>query len=246
VVTLLGLPPVIGHRGAALVAPENTLASFRQAALLGARMVEFDVRLSADGRPVVFHDDTLDRTSNGSGPVAAASLAELKRLDAGGWFSPQFSGEAIPTLDEVLALCLDLGIAANIELKPERGREVETAETALACALRSWPPGIAPPLVSSFSRRCLAAAGRTAAAAWPRGLLVGRIPADWHGAANALGCHALHADQRRLSAPAVAQLRAAGLTVLAYTVNDPHRAERLWAMGVTSIFSDFPMVGQKN
>src|SRR5580704_12278143 len=93
----LRLPPVIGHRGAAAQAPENTLAGFRAARALGCAWVEFDVRLTVDGVPVVCHDDKLDRTSNGRGRISKLPLAAIRMLDAGSWFGPAFAGERIPT-----------------------------------------------------------------------------------------------------------------------------------------------------
>jgi glycerophosphoryl diester phosphodiesterase len=218
------LPPVIGHRGAAALAPENTLASFARAAACGAAMVEFDVRLSADRQPVVFHDDSLDRTTAGHGPVRRHGLAELQAL-------------GVASLDEVLRLCGGLGLRLNMEIKPDRGDEALTARIAVGRALALWQGP--PPLVSSFSRRALAEA-RVVAPDWPRGLLVGRVPRDWARAAERLGCVALHADHRRLDAALVAEIRGAGLAVLAYTVNDPARAETLWRWGVASVFSDDP------
>lgn len=95
------MPKVVGHRGACEVAPENTLASFERAWRDGADIVEMDVRLSADGQVVVFHDATVERTTDGVGEVASMTLAELKRLDAGRWFAPRFAGERVPTLREV-------------------------------------------------------------------------------------------------------------------------------------------------
>ncbi|RAU23093.1 glycerophosphodiester phosphodiesterase [Paramagnetospirillum kuznetsovii] len=233
------LPPVIGHRGACGVAPENTLASFRRAAALGAAMVEFDVRLSADGHPVVFHDDDLDRTSTGTGPVAAQGLDRIKTLDAGSWFGPDFAGESVPTLDEVLRLCLDLGLGINMEIKPDAGREGETGRVALDHALALWPDNRPLPLISSFAWDCLEVA-RATAPEWPRGLLVGAIPADWRSHAERYGCKAIHADHRDLDAGRVAEVTSSGLCVLAYTVNDARREEALRGMGVSSVFTDFP------
>lgn len=228
---MLDLPPVIGHRGACAHAPENTLASFAKAADLGCRMVEFDVKLSKDGVPIVFHDDTLERRTDGRGPVAAQTLAELKRLDAG-------AGERIPTLDEVLALCLARGMAVNIELKPDAGAERATAIIALESAGRLWPSDRAAPLVSSFSRAALAAAAEISP--WPRGLLVDRVPTGWRRLAESVGCVALHAHHRWLSAGRAAEIRHAGFALLAYTVNTPGRAQALWSRGVVAVFSDAP------
>ncbi len=96
------LPLLVAHRGAADLAPENTLAAFRLAEKHGADIVELDVHLSADGHAVVIHDSYLSRTTSGLGPVARMTLAELKTLDAGSWFDRRFAGEPIPTLDEAL------------------------------------------------------------------------------------------------------------------------------------------------
>ena len=116
-------PRLIGHRGAKAVAPENTLASFRKAAEYGADCIEFDVRLCADGVPVIFHDNTLERTSDGVGRAADLDLAALKEFDAGGWFARELFGETIPTLPETIVLCRDLGLGMNIEMKPIPGEE---------------------------------------------------------------------------------------------------------------------------
>ncbi|MCP3855425.1 MAG: glycerophosphodiester phosphodiesterase [Actinomycetia bacterium] len=99
-----GRVQVIGHRGASDEAPENTMAAFKRALSLGADGIEFDVQLTRDGHAVVVHDAMLDRTTSGSGPVFEATLEEVRSLDAGSWFDPRFSGERVPTLDEVLAL----------------------------------------------------------------------------------------------------------------------------------------------
>ena len=109
-------PMIIAHRGGSLEAPENTLAAFRHAISVGAKYVELDVQMSSDGEMVVIHDDTLDRTTNGRGPVGAWTFEELRRLDAGSHFGPQFTGEKIPLLREVLDLCV-AGIGVVIELK---------------------------------------------------------------------------------------------------------------------------------
>ena len=109
---------VIAHRGFSGAAPENTLAAFEKAIEVGADMFELDVLLSRDGRVVVIHDDTLDRTTDGEGKVAAFTLAELKKLDAGSWFSAEFAGERIPTLEEALRLAKGC-ILVNVEIKTE-------------------------------------------------------------------------------------------------------------------------------
>jgi len=109
-------PVVFAHRGASKFAPENTLASFQKAMDMGAQALELDVTLSRDGKVVVIHDDRVDRTSNGSGEVSDLLLADIQKLDAGSWFSPQFKDEKIPTLEEVFNLVKEKALI-NIELK---------------------------------------------------------------------------------------------------------------------------------
>ncbi|MEN6302569.1 MAG: glycerophosphodiester phosphodiesterase family protein [Armatimonadia bacterium] len=95
-------PVVIAHRGDSAAAPENTLSAFTSAVQSGAHAIEFDVHVTADGHPVVIHDATVDRVTNGSGAVADMTLAQIKALDAGGWFAGPYEGEQIPTLDEAI------------------------------------------------------------------------------------------------------------------------------------------------
>lgn len=111
-----GKVSIVGHRGAAACAPENTLVSFQIGLDQGADIIELDVQLSADGHVVVFHDETLDRTTNARGRLAERTLAELKTLDAGSWYHPRFAGEPIPTLEEVLAWARER-VPLFIELK---------------------------------------------------------------------------------------------------------------------------------
>jgi glycerophosphoryl diester phosphodiesterase len=127
----LGRPLVMGHRGAMGHAPENTMASFRLAHELGVEAVELDVHLSADGVLVVHHDETLDRTTDGTGELAALTLAQLQQLDAGRWFSPEFGGERIPTLEEVLLWARGVSLPVVVEFKrnPNVRAIVEAAVT---------------------------------------------------------------------------------------------------------------------
>lgn len=114
---------LIAHRGASAEAPENTIAAFKHAIRASADLIELDVRLSLDGEVVVFHDRFLDRTTNGSGLVEDHTLAELKKLDAGSWFSPGWAGERIPTLTEVIRTVYPAKIGLYLELKVDKSRE---------------------------------------------------------------------------------------------------------------------------
>lgn len=230
---------MIGHRGAAARAPENTLAALRRAKALGCRWVEFDVRLTGDGALVLCHDPRLDRTTDRSGVVAETSLAAIELCDAGSWFDPGFAGERVPTLDEALSLAAELDLGANIELKSDRGREYATA-AAVANAVGRRRRGRAPfVLASSFLPSALTAL-RELAPQIPRGLLFRLIPRGWVEMARRLGCTVIGADQRRLRPRRIASVRAAGYQLAAYTVNDAARARLLFDWGVTSVFSDAP------
>ncbi len=232
-------PPVIGHRGAASHAPENTLAGIRKAAALGVAMIEFDAKLTADGVPVLLHDDLLDRTTSGLGPARDATLAQMRTLDAGSWFDAAFAGEPVPTLAEALELSASLGLAVNMEIKPCKGRERETAQRSLEVARTIWPSDRPPPLVSSFARQSMETAVELAPD-WPRGFLFDRLPPDFDAAIAALRPATLNTSHKQLNRATVAALKSTGLPVLAYTVNDPARAEALFAMGVDGVFSDAP------
>ncbi len=233
------LPRVIGHRGACGLAPENTVASFRKAAELGVRWVEFDVHLSADGIPVVIHDDTVNRTTSGRGKVAKLSLADLQALDAGTWFGRRFEGERVPTLETIVALLGKLGLGAVVEIKPSPGTAVETAEATVGLLLQRWPDHLPPPMVSSFEIPALERAHEVAPGI-ARALLVGRVREGWQREIDRLGCSALHADQEKLNAKTVAAVTRAGLPLFAYTVNEVERAADLFSWGVAAVFSDRP------
>lgn len=241
---MLRLPRIIGHRGSPRAAPENTLASFRRAAADGAKWVEFDAALTADRRVVVFHDDELDRTSDGSGLLAETPFETVTALDAGGWFSPAFRGEEVPTLEEALELFAELGLGFNMELKTDRGRESELARIALPIALACWPKAGPVPLVSSFSEEALATA-RDLTPGWPRGLLFDRLQADWTRLGTTLDVASMNANHKYLTREQVMEVRGAGYAVTAYTVNEPSRAEVLFNWGVDAIFTDIPgeMIG---
>jgi glycerophosphoryl diester phosphodiesterase len=235
---MMDLPPVIGHRGAAAYAPENTLAGFRRARELGCSWVEFDVRLTADGVPVVCHDPHLDRTTTGSGLISGLPLATVRACDAGKRFADGFAGERVPLLAEVLALAVELSLSIDIEIKADRGREYATA-AAVADVLRGnryKPSGL---IVSSFLQPAVAAM-RELAPLVPRAVLFRAMPHDWRRIAERLGVGMIGADHRRLTRRSVVAIRAAGYPLAAYTVNDSARARLLHGWGVTSVFSDAP------
>ncbi len=233
------LPRIIGHRGAAENAPENTLESFRAAAAEGAQWVEFDAKLTADNAIVILHDDDLDRTTSGKGPARLKTLAELQALDAGAWFKPVFAGARIPTLAETVAVLGQLGLGANVEIKPCPGRERETARVVMAALRRLWPKARPLPLVSSFAPECLRIA-QAEAPEFARGLLLEEHPLDWLAQARGVGAATVNIWERDATPDWCREIKAAGYGLLAYTVNDADRAAELFAWGVDGVFTDAP------
>ncbi len=232
------LPRVIGHRGAAAIAPENTLASFRLAAEAGLEWVEFDVRLDGDGALVVLHDDTLERTTDGHGRVRETSSRNIRALDAGAWFAPRFAGQRVPFLGDTLDELERLGLAANIELKADPGQAADTA-AALARLLRDRAPPATPPLLSSFHAECLEVLA-DALPDLPRGYLVPRLDGSWREEAARLACRTVHCDHRHLSRRRAGEVKDGGYGLAAYTVDEAARARELFQWGVDGVFSNDP------
>jgi glycerophosphoryl diester phosphodiesterase len=230
-------PRVVAHRGGGKLAPENTLEAIDTGARLGLRMIEFDAKLSADDVVFLLHDDDVDRTSNGHGAAKAMNYAQIVQLDAGSWFDATFAGARMPMLEQVAARCKRHGLAANVEIKPCEGRDVDTGRIVAQESARLWSDAEPAPLLSSFSYAALEAA-RDAAPDLPRGMLYGEIPHDWHAQTAALACVSLHADHRKLTEALVAEIKDSGLRILAYTVNDPERARLLAHWGVDAICTD--------
>ncbi|MEO8636734.1 MAG: glycerophosphodiester phosphodiesterase family protein [Gemmatimonadales bacterium] len=236
--------PIIGHRGAAAYAPENTIESFRHALAIGAEAIEFDVRRSADGVAVVMHDPTLDRTTDQTGPVAGRTVAELQRADAGHNFSPDqgpatpFRGRGImiPTLAEVIARFP--GVPLLIEIKEIGVQElVAAALVAGGASSRAVVAGSDwralqvfrdPPFHLGASQRDIARRKFGLGAPDPRCRSYA-VPHTWHGltVATARFCRNAHA---------------ADSTVHVWTVDDATSAQLLWRNGVQGIVTNRPDV----
>lgn len=226
----LTLPRWIAHRGGGVLAPENTLAGIRLAAAMGFRAVEFDVMLSADGTPVLIHDETLERTTNGHGLVCETDDRTLFSLDAG-------NGEPIPHFIEAARLCRTLGLLANVEIKPAAGHERATAEKVARLAAEIWYDAPAQVLVSSFAPEALEIA-RDLAPALPRSLLFEVVPADWADVFVRMRASALHCDADYLGEDVLLQAAALDVPVVCYTVNEPAAAKALGDRGVSAFFTD--------
>ncbi len=230
-------PSLCAHRGAGKQAPENTMAAMRVGAEFGYRMFEFDAKLSGEGTVFLLHDDTVDRTTDGHGRAAQMTLAELMRLDAGGWHSPEFAGEGIPTLARVAKWLLANDYFANIEIKPCPGRELETGAAVAHEADLLFRDADVAPLITSFSPRALQGA-RESAPDLPRGLLCDALAPDWVDRCEELGCDVIDPHYLALTEAIVDQAHDAGLRVATYTVNDPEFVAQLQDWGVDTVITD--------
>lgn len=230
-------PRLFAHRGGGSHAPENTLAAVRLGLSLGYRACEFDVKLSADGEPWLMHDSTLERTSDGKGSAGDRTWAELSRLDAGTWHSAAFSGEPPPRLEAVARALRASGGMANVEIKPSPGRERETGRAVAQACARLWKGAEVAPLLSSFSREALLAA-REAEPSLPRGWLIETPGEEDFAWIETIGAVSLHCSHKAVTPALVERVHGGGRRLLAWTVNDPDRAEALLSLGVDGLFTD--------
>lgn len=229
------IPPVIAHRGAKSLAPENTLSAFKQAKTLGLNWVEFDVMLAKCGEVVVFHDDTLERTTNGRGNLVDYSYDFLKTLDAGSWFDPSFADEKIPRLSDVLECLVQLGLSANIEIKALPGQEYALVER-VATILKNVSLNV---LVSSFSREAMRAVTQYLPDV-PRGFLMHEWQPDWQLFCDEIKACTVNVNQAILQQAYVDDIKSSERLLLVYTVNSVTLANQLFSLGVDAIFSDCP------
>jgi glycerophosphoryl diester phosphodiesterase len=229
---------VAGHRGDRADAPENTMPAFQAAFASGLDVVETDVQLTADGYPVLLHDPTVDRTTNGTGAVADLTLAEVEALDAGSWYAKKFAGTRIPQLGEFLdLLAATPHKRALVELK-----EYWTQDEIGIVLAEIYARGVQNRVVfAGFHLGTIANLGE-AAPAIPRVIIRRDLPADPVGLARFYGAIAIMTTPWSLETDpdAVTEMHAAGFGVLLYTLNSVKRWREATAYGVDGIVSDKP------
>jgi glycerophosphoryl diester phosphodiesterase len=224
-------PLVLAHRGASAYAPENTFASFDLALQMGAPAFETDVRATANGHLVLLHDASVDRTTDGHGPVSSLTLAEVKALDAGSWFSSRFAGQRIPTLGEFLSTygskaIIRLEVKAR-DIEAQLVAEVKGAVDLSQVEFSSFSP-------ESVARLCtLVPEARV-------GRLISEVDAEIIAEAVARGVRFLSVHANALSAEAIRAGRAAGLEVGAWGVNDDRLLAKMLSLGVDSFTTNWP------
>ena len=228
---------VVAHRGNSSVAPQNTLAAFEAAWRAGADCVELDVQLTADGRVVVIHDDTVDATTDGTGPVSGYTLETIRALDAGRWFSPAYAGQRVPTLDEVVAFLRRREIDLLLELK-----DAWSPDDVALCTEPLLSAGLASRVVVQSFDVGTVAALRDAAPELRRGLLLEAVPDDLDDLADELGVVTVNPDGTLLLAHPtfVAQRHAAGHEVAVWTLDEPWEWQTAERLRVDAVITDCP------
>jgi glycerophosphoryl diester phosphodiesterase len=226
----------IAHRGASALAPENTMAAFEKAVELGADALELDLYVSRDGELVVIHDDTLDRTTDGCGPVHQRSLGELMTLDAGRWFGEGFAGQRIPTLAQVLdrfagKVPLALEIKAGSTFFPGIEEKVVSALRQRAVIDQA--------AVASFDHYALRRLKEIEPAIRTAALLVGR-PVSLSALAGPAKADGLALEASFVTKTEVEACRASGLQLVVWVVNDPAQMRHFIKFGVDGIITDRP------
>ncbi|MNW28449.1 Glycerophosphoryl diester phosphodiesterase [compost metagenome] len=231
--------PIINfaHRGASGTCPENTMIAFRQAIELGATGIETDVQRTKDGKLVLIHDESLERTTGLPRLVKDVIGAELEALDAGSWFDPSFQGERVPELHELLELGREHGIVLNLELKngivPYEGLEAE-----VVAAVRSF--GIEEQvIISSFNHYSLVECHRLAPDIRTGVLYMEGLYRPWEYA-QSIGATALHAYKEAVAPEWVKSAAGAGVAYHPFTVNDEEEMRVFLGYGVRGIITDYP------
>lgn len=230
---------VIGHRGAAAYAPENTLISFQKASELGCKYIEFDVAQSSDGEIFCFHDDILDRTTNAEGNFAEMDALEIKKLDAGLWFSTKFRGTTIPSLQDAIFWLNQKNIHADIEIKPVDGQVMSISKSVVHTVTKYWSPAKPLPTLSSLNYQVLLLLHKLAPDI-PTAYVLNDWPEDWLERMQKIDCMVLNINKKIVTLSKVKQALKSGIEVNIFTVNRRSQANKFFRWGVSRVFSDHP------
>ena len=225
----------IAHRGASGYAPENTFAAFRRAVAQGVSFIETDLQLTRDAHLVAIHDETVDRTTGGHGAVQHMTLAEIRRLDAGAWFASEFTGERVPTLEEILVFSKKNDVVFYLELKPSG---FWGGEHAMISALREANE-IPRVVVISFDSNILAGLRRIEPTLMTGLLYEGQIENPFEKAVE-IGARQLAVRGDLVTPNFLQQARKRDLQVVCWTINSPAHMRMLAAAGVDGIMTDYP------
>jgi len=236
----LKLPKIIGHRGACGLAPENTISSLKKASSLNLSCVEVDVKISKDSVPILFHDESLERTTDGVGFCNQHNYLDLRKLDAGKWFDKKFANEKIPSLSECLDFLYEKKMNLNIEIKPNKKFELENVKNIVK--LINKKPKLPNYYFTSFHIESL----KLISEYLPninRGLLIDNYISSMDDIliiCEKYRCFSIGLDFNIINSEIIKFLKKNKLIITAYTINNIKIAKELFDLGVDSIFTDRP------
>ncbi|MFE8700443.1 glycerophosphodiester phosphodiesterase [Cytobacillus sp. FJAT-54145] len=233
---------IYAHRGSKGTHPENTLLAFEEAIRLGVDGIELDVHLTKDEQLVVIHDETVDRTTNGSGKVRDMTLEEIKKLDAGSWFSDEFSHATIPTLGEVLELLKDTDIRLNVEIKNDVVQYLNIEEVVLK-ELETYSYKDKS-IISSFNHYTVKKVSQLDPEIETAILFMELLVEPWKYA-KSIGASALHVYVPVAFADMSRKAQDSGYPVRVFTVNDEALMSQLMDLNIDTIMTDFPEKAMK-
>lgn len=234
---MFGKTIIYAHRGASGTAPENTIAAFEKAVEVGAHGIECDVQMTRDGKLVICHDEALDRTSNGKGLIKDMTYADIRALDAGGWFDAQFAGAKVPLLEELLELILKNGMYLNIELKNGivlyEGMEDKVVDMVKGFGLQDKT------IFSSFNHYSIYDMKKKYPELFTGALYMEGLYQPWNYLKE-IGCDCAHPFYMAARPEMVEGYKQNGITVNVFTVDDPNAAAFLVKSGVEGIITNYP------
>lgn len=230
---------IAGHRGALALAPENTLAGFQKAVESNAKWIEVDTQLSADNVAIIFHDESVERTTNGQGKVADLTINQLNELDAGSWFSEDFIDEKIPTLQQSLLFCMQNDLNMNLEIKIHHAGQVKALVEKIVEVIYLTRFPIENLILSSFSTLALKQCQKL----MPEirlGYITEDDPQPLLEEIKAINLYSMHLDYKILNQQLASTLIQLGYKLVIWTMNDPLQTDKYKHWGVNMIITDKP------
>jgi len=229
---------IMAHRGLSSLAPENSLSALRQAAEQGCQWVEIDAVACGDGTIVMWHDNSVDRCSDGTGLLSEHNATSITTLDCGAWFSDSFQGEKMATIEEAIILIQSLGLGLNLEFKLYENSPEKVVAPALAILQKHWKH-FDKLIISSFDQAALEYCHHHQ----PKlqlGKLYDQIPENWLSQMQSINAVSCHCNYKLLQKAQVKAIKAAGYEVYCYTPNDPEIVKAYWDWGVDAVITDYP------
>ncbi len=234
---------IIAHRGLSSLAPENTLAAISLAAKNGAEWVEIDAVTCGDGTIVMWHDNSIDRCSDSTGPLSQLNAQSMQSLDCGSWFSKEYANEKMATIEQAILLIQELGMGLNLEFKLYQYTANEVVAPVLDFLNLHWKD-TDKLIISSFDQAALDYCHQNSPH-FKRGMLYDKIPDNWLQQMQSIEAVSCHCHYLHLQQAQVVALKRAGYEVYCYTVNRPELVTEHWNWGIDAIFTDYPQRFEK-